>query len=165
MDSTERLALPLLAPGQAQKELSHNEALQLLDIAVAASVEGPPENDPPAEPEVGSTYLVGDAPTGEWSSFAGNLAGFGVAGWRFVAPMIGTRVFVKNSQTFGVYSAAGWEIGTVRGSSVIIDGLQVVGPRNGSIADPVGGTIIDGEARFAIAGILAALRQHGLISQ
>jgi hypothetical protein len=164
MDSTERLALPLLAPGQAQKELFHNEALQRLDIAVAASVEGPPADDPPTAPELGTAYIVGDSPTGAWSGFAGHLAGFGIAGWRFIPPNIGMSVFEKSSQSVAIYSDAGWELGKVRATSLIIDGVQVVGPRMGSIADPSGGVSIDAEARVALGGILAVLRQHGLIS-
>lgn len=163
MDTTERLALPLLAPGQAQKELFHNEALQRLDIAVAASVEGPPANDPPSIPQPGAAYLVGDAPNGAWSGHAGHLAGFGIAGWRFIAPKIGLSVFEKSSQTVAVYSDAGWEIGKVRAASVIIEDVQVVGPRMGPIADPSGGSTIDAEARAAVAAVLTALRQHGLI--
>ena len=164
MDSTERLALPLLAPGQAQKELFHNEALQRLDIAVAACVEGPPADDPPSAPQPGAAYLVGDAPTGTWTGHAGNLAGFGIAGWRFIAPTIGMSVFDKSSQSVAIYSDAGWEVGKIRAASLIIDGVQVVGPRAGSVADPSGGSTLDAEARVAITGILAALRQHGLIS-
>ena len=33
-ETTARLTLPFLQSGQAQKELTHNEALTLLDIAV-----------------------------------------------------------------------------------------------------------------------------------
>ena len=164
MDSTERLALPLLAPGQAQKELFHNEALQLLDIAVGASVEGLPENDPPSAPQIGSSYLIGNAPTGAWAGFAAHIAGFGIAGWRFLRPGTGMAVFVKSTQTVAVYSGTGWDVGTIRGSSLIVDGLQVVGPRTAPIDDPAGGTVVDSEARFALAEILVALRQHGLIS-
>lgn len=164
MEFTERLALPLLAPGQAQKELFHNEALQMLDIAVEAVVEGPPNNDPPTEPAPGSAYLVGDTPTGDWTGRAGHLAGFGVAGWRFVPPKMGMSVFLKSSQTVAVYSTSGWEIGTIRGSSLVIEGFQVIGPRAPSIADPTGGSTMDVEARSAVARILGTLRQHGLIS-
>ena len=164
MDSTERLALPLLAPGQAQNELFHNEALQMLDIAVAASVEGEPGDDPPSTPGLGTAYLVGDTPAAVWTGYARHIAGFGTAGWRFIAPKIGMSAFVKSSQTVAVYTDAGWEIGKVRAASVIIDGDQVVGPRAGSILDPSGGSTIDAEARAAVAGILATLRQHGLIS-
>jgi len=151
-------------PGQAQKELFHNEALQLLDIAVAASVEGLPGNDPPPAPEIGAAYLIGDAPTSEWTGFAAHVAGFGIAGWRFVRPRTGMAVFVKSTQTFAIYSGSTWDVGQIRGSSLIVDGLQVVGPRTAPIADPAGGTIVDSEARFALAEILGALRQHGLIS-
>lgn len=37
METTARLGLPLLAPGQAQKELFHNEALALVDAATQAA--------------------------------------------------------------------------------------------------------------------------------
>ena len=50
MNSTDRLSLPLLIAGQAQKELFHNEALQTLDTLVAAAVEDAPANDPPQSP-------------------------------------------------------------------------------------------------------------------
>jgi hypothetical protein len=40
----------------------------------------------------------------------------------------------------------------------------VVGPQAAAIADPDGGAVVDGEARTAIAAILAALRSHGLIA-
>ena len=38
MEFTPRLSLPTLIPGQAQKELFHNEALQVLDFLVAGAV-------------------------------------------------------------------------------------------------------------------------------
>jgi hypothetical protein len=131
---------------------------------VAASVEGPPADDPPSTPEPGTAYLVGDAPNGAWSSHAGHLAGFGIAGWRFIAPTIGMSVFEKSSQTIAVYSDAGWEIGKVRAASVIINGVQAVGSRMEPIADPSGGSTIDTEARATLVAVLGALRQHGLIS-
>jgi hypothetical protein len=51
----------------------------------------------------------------------------------------------------------------VSGSSVVIDGVRVVGPREAAIPAPSGGTIIDAEARAAIGAMLAALESHGLI--
>jgi hypothetical protein len=151
-------------PGQAQKELFHNEALQMLDIAVAAAVEELPLNDPPAQPGAGSSYLVGDSPTGEWSQYPGHIAGYGEAGWRFIAPRNGLTVFVRASQTFAIYNSASWEAGIVRASSLVIEGQQVLGPRLPGIADPTGGTTIDAEVRSAVDQILGILRQHGLIS-
>ena len=40
MSGTPRLDLPFLSAGQAQKEFTHNEALQTLDLIVAAGSRG-----------------------------------------------------------------------------------------------------------------------------
>ena len=57
-----------------------------------------------------------------------------------------------------------WTLGTVAGSRVVIAGLQVVGARRAAITDPSGGSVVDAEARTAIAAVLAVLRAHGLIA-
>jgi len=165
MEFTERLALPLLVPGQAQKEVLHNEALQVLDTVAVAAVEEAPRNDPPQAPQPGTAYIIGPQPTAEWSGFAGHLAAYSSAGWRFIAPIVGLRALVKTTSTFAEYGSAGWEIGTVRASRVVVGSDQVVGAQASAIPDPSGGTIVDAEARATISTILSALRQHGLISQ
>lgn len=164
METTERLALPLLIPGQAQKELVHNEALVLLDTIVAGAVEGPAANDPPVSPTTGSCYIVGPVPTGDWSDHANHLAAFTGAGWRFVQPVAGLSVTIKPSAVTAIYGLAGWEVGTVRADKIVIGGQQVVGSQAGAIAGPAGGAVSDVEARFAVDQILAALRIHGLIA-
>jgi len=164
MESTDRLSLPLLVAGQAQKEVWHNEALALIDFLVAAAVEGLPSNDPPASPAIGTCYIVGDSPIGEWAQSAGSLAAFTSAGWRYVVPVPGLTVFVKSEAAFAVYDSAVWEIGSIRGSRLLIDGIQVIGGQAPAIADASGGTVVDVDARRALAEILAAMRRHGLIA-
>ena len=164
MTSTPRLAIPLLAPGQAQKELFHNEALQLLDIAVAANVEEPPRASPPEAPSIGSCYIVGSGATGAWAGRDWAIAGFTPGGWRFVEPPIGMSVNVASNGTRADFGASGWITGTVRCEKLVIAGNQVVGGRSGAVADPSGGATIDAEARAAVQQILSALRQHGLIA-
>jgi hypothetical protein len=138
--------------------------LQLLDCIVAGSIEGPARNDPPVSPASGATYLVGPAPTGDWSQYPQHIAAFGAGGWRFVAPVVGLALIDKSTGTITTYGSAGWENGVVRASRIIVDGQQVVGAQAGAIADPAGGATADIEARSTIAEILSALRQHGLIS-
>ena len=164
MEATERLLLPMLIPGQAQKELFHNEALHVLDAVVAGAVEEPPRNEPPASPAAGACYLVGSSPTGEWSQRADQLAAFSSAGWRFVAPVVGMSLAVKTSGAFATYATAGWELGTMRGSRVVLEGQQVLGPQAAAIAGPAGGGTIDAEARATLDLLLSVLRQHGLIA-
>jgi hypothetical protein len=164
MESSARLSLPFISPGQAQKELFHNEALQILDSVIAAAVEEPPRNDPPDPPVVGTCFLVGPSPTGDWAPNANALASYTAAGWRFAAPLDGMQVWIKSSSVSAIYAAGAWQVGTLFGSKVVVGGAQVVGAQASSIADPAGGATIDSEARTAISSILAALRQHGLIS-
>lgn len=64
MEQTPRFQLPFIMPGQAQKELHHNEALILIDLGLHAAVEGT-RGDPPAVPEAGEAWLVAPAATGD----------------------------------------------------------------------------------------------------
>lgn len=165
METTDRLSMPLLSPGQAQKEISHNEALQIVDMLLAGAVEESPRNNPPTSPLAGACFIVGESPTDEWSGRADHLAAYTLAGWRFVAPREGMSLHNRATGEDLAYHFDGWEAGTVRCQRLIIDGVQVVGGRSVPIADPIGGPIIDAEARSAVGSILAALRQHGLIAE
>lgn len=158
-----RLALPFLAAGQAQKELTHNEALALIDAGLAAAALSVGLNDPPAEPAAGQCWIVGDAPTGAWAGHIGALACWTESGWRFLPPVEGMAVWLTDQQLWAVREAAGWIIGTARAARLVVEGLQVVGARGASVAAPVGGDVVDAEGRAAITAILDRLVVHGLI--
>lgn len=163
MGATPRLSLPFLNAGQAQKEFIHNEALQVLDVLIAGAVEEEPRAAPPTSPSLGAAYLVGAAPTGAWAGKSQSVAAFTSGGWRFIAPVEGMTVYVKADGRWANYRLGAWEMGVLRGSSLNIDGQQVVGGRAGAIGSPAGGSTVDSEARAAIAEILSAMRTHGLI--
>lgn len=136
----------------------------MLDTIVAAAVEEEPRNDPPTAPAAASCYIVGAAPTGLWLGHESELAAFSPAGWRFIAPTEGLQAWVKSTSIFAVYRSGVWELGVVRAAQLSIGGQQVVGARAGAIADVTGGSTVDAQARAAIATILGAIRQHGLIA-
>ena len=148
MSASARLSLPFLVPGQAQKEFYHNEALQTLDLLIAAALEEGPRDDPPASPTIGACYLVGSSPTGSWEGRSKSIAGYTSGGWRFIGPQEGVSAYVKSSGQTANYREGAWEI---------------VGGRLGPISSPAAGSNVDVEARAAIDQILTALRQHGLI--
>ena len=162
-DITPRLALPLLQPGQAQKETTHNEALALLDLAVQASVLAVGTDAPPANPLAGNAWIVGTAPTGGWVGQARAIAGWTSGGWRFVAPRDGMAVWSVADGQVARFASGAWTIGVLAGSRVSIGGVDVVGTRQPAIPDPVGGTVVDTQARATIIAILSCLRGHGLI--
>lgn len=161
---TPRLALPLLFAGQAQKELSHNEALIRLDLAVQAVVVAVGGDVPPVAPVAGACWIVGPAPVGDWAGQANALAGWTDAGWRFVAPSAGWRVHELSRGQDWRFLDTGWAPAGLSGTALTIDGRQVVGAQRPAIAAPEGGSMRDEEARTTIAAMLAALRAHGLVA-
>ena len=164
MDVTDRLGFPLLASGQAQKEVSHNEALLIADLLVGGAVEEPPRNAPPTSPAAGQAWIVGTSPSGAWAERAGQVAGYTAGGWRFVIPTDGLTLLDKSTGTFAVRRGSAWDLGDVRAAKLTVGGQQVVGARAAAIPAPTGGATVDAEARSALAAILAALRGHGLIA-
>ena len=160
--ATARLALPMLSAGQAQKEMSHNEALTLLDMAVQGAVEAADSDVPPIDPEPGQCWIVGGEPEGAWSGHAGEVAGWTAGGWRFVVPREGMRLWLGGGEGFALFREGAWRLGELHGT-LFVDGEQVVGARAAAIMEPTGGTTVDAEARATIVAVLEALRAHGLV--
>lgn len=161
---TDRLALPLLAPAQAQKEMTHNEALALLDAVVQPVVVAVAPTSVPSSPVPGQAWIVGPSPTGGWSGQGDALAVWTAGGWRFVAPVEGMTVWSVTESIVFRRAGPAWVAGALTGRTLALDGVQVVGARAAAIATPTGGITADAEARAAVASILAALRSHGLIA-
>lgn len=160
---TARLGMPMLQPGQAQKELYHNEALALIDIALHATVTAIGLDMPPASPTPGMSWIVGAAPTGAWAGAAHQLAGWTAGGWRFVVPTDGMTVWSLADSLEARFVGGSWIVGEARATRLKIGGVQVVGAQQAGIAPPSGGVTIDAEARTVLALILGALSAHGLI--
>ena len=139
-------------------------ALQILDCVAAASVEEPPCDDPRVSAVEGAAYIIGSSPTGAWSGKGGRIANMSAGGWRYVVPTDGMSAVIKTSGLRADYRSGVWTIGNVAAERVEIGGVKVVGAQGAAIASPAGGSIVDAEARSAIASILAAMRQHGLIA-
>ncbi|MBR9650059.1 DUF2793 domain-containing protein [Thalassovita aquimarina] len=80
-DLSPRLSLPYLQPSQAQKHVTHNEALVQLDALVQLSVLTFEVSTPPSQPAEGEIYALGPAPTGDWAGQEGKLAIRGENAW------------------------------------------------------------------------------------
>ena len=122
-DLSPRLSLPFILPSQAQKHVTHNEALTRLDIAAQLAVEGVDAATPPAQPEAGQVWALGPAPTGDWAGQAGMLAAFVNEAWLFVAPGEGWRALDKGDGR--LYRRAGTE--WVPLAPPLLDNLDGVG--------------------------------------
>ncbi len=107
-DQSARLSLPFLAPSQAQKHVTHNEALTRLDAIVQLTLEETGAETPPALPEVGQAWGLGAAPANEWAGQAGRIATFDGTGWIFVTPQPGWRAIDLSSDTLVIWDGAAW---------------------------------------------------------
>lgn len=57
-DQTPNLSLPFIMPSQAQKHVTHSEAIRQLDALVQMVAESRTLTEPPASSENGAIYLV-----------------------------------------------------------------------------------------------------------
>ena len=103
-------------------------------------------SDPPPTPTVGNCYIIGSSPTGEWAGRTDCVAGYTSGGWRYIPPIEGMTAYVKSAAVWACYRSGAWELGWLRGTNVLVDGV-----------------IVDAESRAAIDQIRGALREHGLI--
>jgi Protein of unknown function (DUF2793) len=161
---SERLKLPLMAAAQAQKEVTHNEALALADIAVQAVVQSVAPPTVPAAPLPGQCWIIGTAPSGAWAGQAGAIAAWTSGGWRFVAPFQGMMAWSIADGVTVRRTASAWTVGALTAATLFVGDQQVVGSRQPRVIGPSGGTTVDTQARAAIAAILAGLETHGLFS-
>ena len=165
MDATPRWNLPHLFAGQAQKEIFHNEALARIDLLLHGQAESADEALPPSDPEAGRCWIVAAGGGGAWVGKDGHVACWTEGGWRFIVPRAGLALWVADRNGLLRHDGAAWRNEAVRSDGLYVDGQRVVGARKGPVTAPVGGAVADAESRAAIAAILAALRDHGLIAE
>lgn len=108
MLSTDNLQLPYLAAGQAQKHVTHNEALRALDALVQLSVETVGLTAPPSTPAEGARYVVAAGASGGWQGQDGSVAQFSDGYWTFHAPRAGWIAWVRDEGRLIVHDGAGW---------------------------------------------------------
>ena len=107
-DVSPLLALPLILADQAQKHVSHNEAIDLLDVLVQLVVEQIDAITPPPAAVEGAVWALGEVPVGAWAGQALRLASWRGGTWVFIAPAIGWRAWVRGAGVLRVFTGSGW---------------------------------------------------------
>ncbi|MFW8595906.1 DUF2793 domain-containing protein [Cribrihabitans neustonicus] len=102
------LALPYLMPSQAQKHVTHNEALRMLDALVQLAVAEFGAEVPPASPAPGAAYALGAAPQAAWAGHAAEIAVWQGEGWLFLAPRPGWRAWGLAGSELRVWDGSAW---------------------------------------------------------
>ena len=108
MPNSPLLALPYLASAQAQKHVTHNEALSLIDGLLHLSVISRSLATPPCAIVDGDRYLIAASPTAEWAGQAGLVALRMEGAWRFLSPRKGWRLWVEAENILLVFDGTIW---------------------------------------------------------
>lgn len=108
MDMTARLSLPFIMPQQAQKHITHNEALQALDALVQPVVESRTNTHPPASPLPGEAFIVPPGAGGAWAGHSKEIAAWQAGAWLFYDPAPGWQAYVKAERTNVVFDDGEW---------------------------------------------------------
>ena len=141
-DTTPRFGLPFLFAAQAQKESFVNEIAARCDILLHCAIEAA-ANLPPGNPSDGRCWLVTSGAAGAWAGKSDSIAAWIGGSWIFFAPRAGLRVYDRALRQDRFFSDT-WHVAATPTS-------------------PTGGTVIDSQARAAIAQIYGILATVGII--
>ncbi|MEP2921555.1 MAG: DUF2793 domain-containing protein [Sulfitobacter sp.] len=103
------LDLPYILPSQAQKHVTHNEALRGLDALVQLSVGTRSLSAPPATPVPAARYIVAAPAEGEWLGQEDTIACYEESGgWSFYTPQAGWQAYVLDEDIQTVWDGTQW---------------------------------------------------------
>lgn len=108
MTDTANLGLPCIEGSQAQKHVTHNEALRMLDALVQLAVADRDLTAPPVSPADGQRFIVKAGATGSWAGRDDAIAAWQDGGWQFSAPRTGWLAFVADESLLLVWTGAAW---------------------------------------------------------
>lgn len=125
METTANLLLPYLMPSQAQKHVTHNEALAMLDAIVQLAVLDRDLTSPPGAPDEGDRYIVAAGATGAWDGQDGKVAVRQDGAWVFLSPRAGWLALVADEGEFFHFTGSAWS--SVAGTIATLQNLALLG--------------------------------------
>ena len=110
MSATVRLALPFVAAGQDQPEVTVNTGLNRLDVYVQTSVIDKDLATPPGSPAEGDMYIIAAVATGDWAGREKQIAHLLDGSWTFKEATEGMLAFVEDELALYIFYSATWHI-------------------------------------------------------
>lgn len=107
-DTSAHLALPFIMASQAQKHVTHNEALRLLDGIVQLSVLDRDLTDPPGSPAEGDRYIPASGAAGAWAGWDGSIAYWVDGAWMRLLPAPGWLAWVVDEAQAVIWTGSAW---------------------------------------------------------
>jgi hypothetical protein len=125
MTSTPNLGLPFIESAQAQKHVTHNEALRILDAAIQVAVLDLTRTSPPSSPAEGERHVVATGATGAWAGHGNAIATWQDGAWAYLAPRTGWCIWSVADDVMFVFDGAHWR--DLRDLPVTLDNAVHVG--------------------------------------
>ena len=151
MQQTPRLAIPLIAAGQSQKDVTHNDAVLALDRLVTLAVVSDAADEPPESPADGTVWIVPAAGAAGWGQMAGTLMYRQNEAWIAQQPQAGQIAYVTITGAVLIYTGS-WQVMRRMDAPAVV-------------ALPSGGSAPDPEARLTLATLVSIMEQHGFVTQ
>lgn len=126
MDTTPNLRLPYLLAAQAQKHVTHNEALRMLDAIVQLAIADRDLAAPPPAPAEGANYIVAAGASDAWTGHDGEIAAWQDGAWAFLVPRAGWIGWIADEGRAVVFDGAGW-IELAGGGAASVNPAALVG--------------------------------------
>ncbi len=95
--------LPYIFEGQANAEILHKDALNILDMLIHPSFNSIGDVTPPGSPVNGDTYFLGVTPTGVWATHGQEIALY-YDGWFFRTAREGMIAWVSDDNDVIVFT-------------------------------------------------------------
>lgn len=106
-DST-HLKLPYIDANQAQKHVTHNEAVRLLDALVQMAVISRTLTTPPGSPADGDRYIVASGATGAWVAWDLTIAYYVDGAWMKLVPQQGWLAWIEAESVHVRWDGSAW---------------------------------------------------------
>lgn len=146
-DDTDILGLPLILPGQAQKHVTHNEAIAALDVMVQLAVLDSDRQSPPVTALAGDRHVVAAGGLGEWSDQSGKIAVLRDGGWIFYTPNPGWQAYDLSRKELLIFDGLTWSAQSSLGLNFASLGI--------------GGAMADATNRLAVSAAAVLLNHAG----
>jgi len=137
------LKMPYLAPAQAQKHVTHNEALRQLDALVQLSVSSI-SNTPLSAPDNGSRLIVGADPEGIFLGYENKVAAFQDGAWAYFTPQTGWRAYIADQSEILVFDGTAWQ--STSSQSANLFGVNAAADSTNRLAVKSPATLLDHES-------------------
>jgi len=108
MTDTANLRLPCIEGSQAQKHVTHNEALRMLDALVHLTIVDRDLTAPPETAYEGDRYIVNAEATGIWAGYEDTIMAWQDGAWLICVPRPGWLAYVLDEGALLVWSGYAW---------------------------------------------------------